>query len=160
MSPGNSRTRFLGALGLLAALSSGALFSGCGGETEVRPPQWSYIYPAIIQPSCATASCHSSFTTRAGVNFGYSDEAWFQMVCRHFVVKCFNVGDPDPCSTDPNAKIMTASSADCSTNAVAQSQVINQLSAQGASRMPPDFPLPNADIRLIEAWITAGAQND
>jgi hypothetical protein len=31
------------------------------------------------------------------------------------------------------------------------------LRARNATRMPPDRPLPEADIRLIERWIRAGA---
>lgn len=41
-----------------------------------------------------------------------------------------------------------------------QSRVVNMLRAYGASRMPPDRPLAEADIRLIEAWILAGATNE
>ncbi len=32
--------------------------------------------------------------------------------------------------------------------------------ADGAPRMPPDFALPEADIELIEQWITNGANDD
>ncbi len=31
------------------------------------------------------------------------------------------------------------------------------LRARGASRMPPDRPLPEADMRLVERWILDGA---
>lgn len=41
-----------------------------------------------------------------------------------------------------------------------QSRVVNMLRAFGAARMPPDRPLAEADIRLIEDWILAGANND
>ena len=34
------------------------------------------------------------------------------------------------------------------------------MNAVGSIRMPPDNPLPEADIRLIETWIADGAQND
>jgi hypothetical protein len=143
MSSGHPRTRFLGALGLFAVLSLGVLLSGCGSEDDERPNQWSFIYPAIIEPSCATASCHSDFTRRAGVNFGYSDEAYFQMTQRHFVVMC----------ADPN-------DAACLARAVNDSEVIYLMRAQGAKRMPPDFALPDADINLIASWIANGAKND
>jgi hypothetical protein len=142
MSSGHPRTRFLGAVGLFAALSSGLALSGCGSADEVRPAQWSFIYPAIIEPSCATASCHSDFTQRAGVNFGYSDEAYYQLTARHFVVMCAQ-GD-------------TA----CMARAANDSELLYLLRAQGARRMPPDFALPDADINLISSWISNGAQND
>ena len=32
------------------------------------------------------------------------------------------------------------------------------LRGQEIARMPPDQPLPDADIALIEAWILAGAR--
>jgi hypothetical protein len=34
------------------------------------------------------------------------------------------------------------------------------MRANGARRMPPDFALPEADIQLIEAWITNNAPQD
>jgi hypothetical protein len=156
MFPAHSLARHLRAASLLAALASSIVASGCGSAQDDRPPQWSYIYPAIIQPSCATASCHSDFTRIAGVNFGYSTEAYFQLACRHFVVACPAAGTTDPCTG------MAANPAATCTpsTAVMDSQLLYQLRAQGASRMPPDFALPNADIDLIQSWIAAGAQND
>ena len=158
MSPGRSVTRFLGALGF--AVSLGMFVQGCGSpdpDNTVRPATWSFIYPAIIQPSCATASCHSDFTRRSGVNFGYSDEAFYQMVCRHFVVTCPAAGATDPCTGMPVAQ---AAAPTCMNTAVQDSQVVHQMRAEGASRMPPDFALPDVDIRLIEAWIRGGAANN
>jgi hypothetical protein len=34
------------------------------------------------------------------------------------------------------------------------------LRADGANRMPPDRPLAEADVVLIERWILNGAQKD
>ncbi|HVX93671.1 MAG TPA: hypothetical protein VHK47_02080 [Polyangia bacterium] len=132
MSSGNRLTRSLGAVGFLVALSTGILLSGCGSDTDDRPATWSYIYPAIIEPSCATASCHSNFTKRGGVNLGIEDEGWYQLVCRHFVIP-----------TNPD-----------------QSELSNLLNASGARRMPPDFALPKADIYKIQDWIAGGAKDD
>ena len=41
-----------------------------------------------------------------------------------------------------------------------ESRVVNMLRADGALRMPPDRPLAEADIRLIERWILNGAIKD
>jgi hypothetical protein len=152
MSPGRSVTRFLGAL--VFAISLGAFVAGCGTDVlnpqdDPRPPTWSYIYPAIIQPSCATASCHSDFTARSGVSLGYNDGAYYQLVCRHFVVGCM-----------PNCPGEPAYGPDCMTRAVDDSQLLHQLRADGAPRMPPDFALPDVDIRLISTWISLGAQEN
>jgi hypothetical protein len=133
MRPGNSLTWIFRAVGVLATLAPLALSAGCRGDTDDRPAQFSFIYPAIIEPSCATASCHSNYTREAGVNFGLSsDEAYFQLVGRHFVI-------PSD-STD--------------------SELLYLLNAQGARRMPPDFALPAVDIDLISNWVAAGAKND
>jgi cytochrome c len=133
MRPGNSLTWILRAVGVLAALAPLALSAGCGGDADDRPAQFSFIYPAIIEPSCATASCHSNYTREAGVNFGLSSgEAYFQLVGRHFVIP-----------SDAN-----------------DSELIYLLNADGARRMPPDFPLPQVDIDLISTWIGNGAANN
>ncbi len=57
-------TRSSFGFGLLLALV--ACLAGCGGADN-RPAKWSYIAPAIIEPNCATVSCHSSVAQRAGV---------------------------------------------------------------------------------------------
>jgi hypothetical protein len=137
MSPRKFLTSVLRGVGVLAAVLP-VLVAGCGGDVDDRPASWSYIYPAIIEPSCATASCHSDFTRRAGVNFGYKDEAYYQLVQRHFVTP---PTPPDPtCMTVPT-----------------DSELLYLLRAQGTERMPPDFALPEADIATIQCWIAAGA---
>jgi hypothetical protein len=143
MSPGHSLTRILGVVRVCVAIGSSLWLSGCGGADDQRPAQWSYIYPAIIEPSCATASCHSDFTRRAGVNFGTSDEAYFQLTQRHFVVQCA----VPPVTPDPT----------CLARAPGDSEVVHLMRAEGASRMPPDFAMPDVDITLIETWITKDA---
>jgi hypothetical protein len=34
------------------------------------------------------------------------------------------------------------------------------MNAEGSIRMPPDNPLPQTDIQLIETWIADGAQDN
>jgi hypothetical protein len=41
-----------------------------------------------------------------------------------------------------------------------ESRVVHMMRATGTRRMPPDRPLAEADIRLIEQWILNGARND
>jgi hypothetical protein len=132
MRPGNSLTWILRGVCVVVAFVALVPTGGCGGDTDDRPAKWSYIYPAIIQPSCATASCHSDFTRIAGVNFGYEDEGYYQLACRHFIA---------PTSPD-------------------DSEVLHLMRAQGAQRMPPDFALPEADIALISTWIAGGAPDE
>ena len=107
------------------------LAAGCGGTTEDRPAKWSLISATIVEPMCATASCHSAFAQRAGVDLHERDLGYRVLTERHFVIPS-NAG---------------------------ASAVISLMRAQGSIRMPPDFPLPEADIKLFEDWINAGATN-
>lgn len=108
------------------------LAAGCGEANETRPAKWSYISAAIVQPSCATANCHSDLSQRSGVELDDMRAGWAQLTYRHFI-------------TPGNAP---------------NSALVGLLKGQGTRRMPPDFALPNADIDLISAWITAGAGYD
>lgn len=111
---------------LSAGLAAGA---GCGGQEDTRPATWSYISTAIVQPSCATALCHSAIAQRSGVRLDKVDTGYDSLVTRNFVVP----GSPE------------------------QSSLILLLEGQGTRRMPPDFPLASDDIDLISKWITGGA---
>jgi hypothetical protein len=116
---------------LLGVLAVSAV--GCGSASDDRPPTWSYIWPAIIQPSCATASCHSAVAARAGVVLEGRETAWQTLTTRHFVI--------------PN-------------DTMGESEILQLMRATAVRRMPPDFPLPPADIQLIERWIEMGAMDN
>jgi hypothetical protein len=118
--------------GLYLVAVAAAAVIGCGGTTDDRPPQWSFISPAITEPSCATVNCHSAIAQKAGVDLHNRDAGYATLVGRGFT----NPSAPDG------------------------SPVILLMHAQGSVRMPPDAPLPEDDIRLIRNWIAAGAQND
>ena len=109
-----------------------AAAAGCGSTSDPRPARWSFISPVIIQPSCATANCHSQLAARSGVVLDTVADGYQQLVQRHYVMP----GNPD------------------------NSSLIALLRAQGSRRMPPDFPLPEADVGLIASWIADGAKWD
>jgi len=117
------------ALLMLALLLPSGLLAGCGGANDTRDARWSYISTVIIQPSCATANCHSNLTQRSGVELDGVQDGYAQLINRFFVIP----GHPE------------------------DSSLIALLRAEGTRRMPPDFPLPTDDIVLIEKWIAAGA---
>jgi hypothetical protein len=117
--------------GLFLVVAAAAVM-GCGGMKDDRPAKWSFIAPTIIEPSCATVNCHSAIGQRAGVDLHDRATGYQTLVGRNFAVP-FN---PD------------------------QSEVLFLMRAQGSERMPPDVPLPNADIDLIESWIMAGAMDN
>jgi hypothetical protein len=116
---------------LLAALAAVAVV-GCGGTTDDRPQQWSFISPAITEPSCATVNCHSAIAQKAGVDLHDRAAGYATLAGRGFV----DTANPDA------------------------SAVILLMKGVGSLRMPPDEPLPEADIDLIRSWIAHGASND
>jgi hypothetical protein len=130
-------------VGVLAvALGSCAIafgFAGCG-NTDERPATWSFISTAILEPSCATASCHSSLAQRAGVDLSTRDVGYESLVTRKFALTDADVPDAD--------------------ERVTRSTVLRLMRADGSQRMPPDAPLPEADIQLVERWIRDGAKKN
>jgi hypothetical protein len=108
------------------------LACGCGDTMDDRPAKWSYISAVIVQPSCATANCHSALTSRSSVDLSGMLHGYDRLVGGSFV----RPGEPE-CSS-----------------------LMNLLTGEGTRRMPPTFPLPNADIALIARWIEAGAPYD
>lgn len=143
----------------LAAFSTAA---GCSGDP--RPARWDYIAPVIMEPNCATASCHSRATAAAGLDFSDADRGYASLTGLWVWV-------PNPTATDKQ-------SLHCGTSDKGvmvcdeyfrplvtpfnpgQSRLVNVLRARGATRMPPDRPMNEADIRLIEQWILDGAKGD
>ena len=137
-----SRRRAGGIVLVLAVIGLAAAATGCGSATDSRPATWSYVSTAILQPSCATANCHSALAQRAQVDLSTRAAGYHSLVDRHFVIT--------PASTPtltPDER-------------VERSQVINLMHAQGNLRMPPDMPLPETDIQLVASWIRDGAMND
>lgn len=134
--------RRAGLIVLVFVLGLGLASVGCGSSTDNRPATWSYVSTAILQPSCATANCHSALAQRAQVDLETRAAGYRSLVDRHFVIS-------------PNAA--PALTAD---ERVERSQVINLMHAEGNLRMPPDMPLPETDIQLVASWIRDGALNN
>src|SRR5262245_26962022 len=127
----------------LVAAAAAALI-GCGSATDDRPPKWSFISAAITEPSCATVNCHSAVAQRASVDLHDRATGYASLVSRNFVVACDQTMMPCTPTTTPCEQ----------TDA---SPVIYLMCGKGSLRMPPDNPLPEADIALIDRWIKAGA---
>jgi hypothetical protein len=108
------------------------IVAGCGdADPADRPARFAYIQAAILEPSCATAGCHSELSRTAGLVLeGDSDRVLDELVDEGFVYP----------------------------GVVEASPLLYFLRGElGAVRMPPDAPLPEGDIALIERWIDAGA---
>jgi len=123
---------------------------GCGAE---RPAAWTYISPAIIQPNCATSSCHSRLTASAGLDLSDIESGYRSLMAQKLPDGSgrprneYNdkTGAPRPLVTPGNPS---------------GSRMLNMLRGFGAPLMPPDRPLPEADIALIESWILEGASHE
>jgi hypothetical protein len=134
---------------LSAFLLSSVALVGCGGEDD-RPPVWSYISPAIIQPNCATSSCHSRGTAVAGLDLSSANVGWNGLLRQHLPPLTDEVGKER--SKVPRQLVLPYNPN--------ESKMLNMLLARGTNRMPPDRPLADADIALVERWILLGAKND
>jgi hypothetical protein len=118
---------------------------GCGDGQDERWPLWSYVSPALFQPSCATSSCHSDATAAAGLNFSTVKDGYASLTDLKLPQRGKEIIYPRPLVTpfDPD-----------------QSRLINVLRGNNVRRMPPDRPFSELDIQLVEEWILRGAKND
>ncbi len=112
----------------LAGLMTVLALSGCGGNPSARPSRWQYIHAAIIAPNCATSGCHSDSARTAALSLQDGDQALRALRDSGYVLP----GDPS-------------------------SPLMFQLEGTERRRMPPDAPLPRADVELIRQWIVEGA---
>jgi hypothetical protein len=146
---------------LLAALGAAAS-TGCSGDP--RPAEWNYISPVIMEPNCATASCHSRATAAAGLDFSDADRGYKSLTGLWVWVPNPTAADKQNlhCGTaDNGVPVCDEYFRPLVTPYVpGESRLVNVLRARGAPRMPPDRPLNEADIRLIEQWILDGARRE
>src|SRR5580692_10624285 len=115
---------------LAAAAALSILATGCNGSSDDRPATWSFISATITEPSCATVNCHSAITHQGGVDLSAREVGYLTQV----------KGDYAKDNGDASS-----------------SALVTLLNAVGSTRMPPDNPLSEADIQLIESWIGHGA---
>jgi hypothetical protein len=146
-------------LSVLAALSVVTTLPGCGGED--RPATWAYISPVILQPNCATGSCHSPAAAVDGLDFSTPDRGyasltklwvWYVNPAREGQPGCGHADGKVICEEQFRPLVTPYDPW--------QSRLVNVLRGRDAPRMPPDRPLDEADIRLIEQWILAGARQN
>ena len=121
----------------VVAAALAIVVSGCNGTSDDRPPTWSFISATIMEPSCATVNCHSAITHQGGVDLS-AREIGYQTLVQNSGGKTYYVYPGYP----------------------QYSPIVKLMNAEGSIRMPPDNPLPQADIQLIETWIADGAQDN
>ena len=135
-------TRAVRAILMMTALVASA---ACGGADDTRAATWGFISPVIIQQNCATSSCHSQASAMAGLDLSTVNNGYTSLL---------NLKLPVRASQGEKARTLVVP------YDPDESRLVQMLRARGARRMPPDRPLPEADIALVERWILAGAVND
>ena len=144
----------------LLALALAVVSQGCGGADD-RPAVWGFISPEIMQPNCATTSCHGPAAAVSGLDFSTPERGYTSLtgLWVWLVVPDGGAVPPGvPCTTMNGTvtceqmlrPLVTPYDPEGST-------LVNSLRARDLSRMPPDRPLAEADIELIERWILNGA---
>src|SRR5262249_30798394 len=110
-----------------AVLAAIAALAACSQTENDRPATLEYITEAILQPSCAQYTCHSSFRRAKGYAFDTVDAA------RQSLAMIVNSDDSNPASS-----------------------FLYQVLTRTIKRMPYDSPLPKKDLDLIALWIMDG----
>lgn len=144
-----------------ATTAAASALVGCGDVADPRPAVWEYISPAILQPNCATVSCHSRAAAVAGLDFSDPERGYTSLTG-------LKVWIVDPSKVPENGCARVNDTVACQRNfrplvtpyVPSQSRLVHMLRARNADRMPPDRPLPEADIALVERWILEGARKN
>ena len=110
-----------------------------------RPATLQYITPAILEPSCAKAECHSSFKMEVGDDYSSVESARFTMINNAQVLFPDNTKFGDNSASYFVQELTTGNPS------------ILDPTSTTKIRMPYDEPLPLEDIKLIERWIADGA---
>lgn len=129
----------------------GLLLGACGSAGDDRPADWAYIAPAILIPNCATSSCHSESAAVSGMDMSTEEKAYISLTgLGTLAVEC--------AQADADCERKRGSRPLVTPGRPAESRIVNMMRAIGAERMPPDRPLAEADIALVEEWILKGAK--
>ena len=117
---------------------------GCEGVDD-RPASFGYVHAAVIKPNCTTSNCHSGLTGQAGLKFDDPEATYVYLLGR----TCEDQGIPGT----PTGNLVVPFEPE-------SSRLMYLLRGDEVDIMPPDTPLPDAEVELIERWILEGAPCD
>ena len=121
----------------LFVLLIGLIGAACAPDEDPRPASFTYIWAAIIQPNCTTSGCHSAHTATFGLQLDSKNGAYL------FLTAGSVMGENQ--TTLPANYVVPGDPL--------RSRLLYLLRGDETFRMPPDGPLPDPDIALIERWI-------
>jgi hypothetical protein len=105
-----------------------ALLPACGTTPDERKPTLEVVTFEVLKPSCGQVQCHSTTTAIRGYAFDTYDASKASL-------------------TDMLSGRFTPTNND----------LYQVMHDSGDDRMPPDYPLEQQDVDLVDAWLTAGA---
>jgi hypothetical protein len=126
--------------GATAVLALACATLGACVDIDERPASWSYIHATIIEPNCTTSNCHTDITKVAGISFDDPDESYLALA-------------GVACGAGTATDLVVAGQPE-------MSKLMYLLRGVEVPIMPPDVPLPDAEIELVERWIQGGAPCD
>ena len=106
--------------------------AGACGTTDTRPETADYIIEAILVPYCGRGGCHSSATQAGNLPFDTIPSALDSLT-----------------KSSRRGRLVIAGSS--------QTSRLYTVLVDTSRIMPPDQPLADADIALIQRWIDDGA---
>jgi hypothetical protein len=131
------------------------LVLGCETATD-RPATWTYLHAAVIAPNCATIGCHSQISSTSGRDLS--------TVASGYVMLTSHTCGAPPHPQDPPASVWVAPvNGDPEQAGLVQLMRGVYMDLRYSDRpllMPPDQPLPDAEIDLVVSWIARGAPCD
>ena len=136
----------------LIAISLALTAAGCA-DPEERSTTFEYLHATIIEPNCATANCHSSVSAAGPVLDQDGDP------------------DTDDCVDVPIDFSTPESTCDVLFGPFLFNGIVSSVlhgtdygvidnchtELNEYPQMPPDRPLPDGEIRLIERWLDESA---
>lgn len=112
-----------------------AAVAACGTEQDERPATLEVMTLTVLAPNCGQVQCHSSTTRTRGYQFDTVEGARETLGTNGL-----KVNEAVQAGTPLDNDLM---------------YVLDGVT--GFDRMPPDTPLHDEDIALIERWLLAGA---
>ncbi len=126
--------------GATAVLAIACAALGACEDVEDRPATWSYIHATIIEPNCTSSNCHTNISQAAGISFDDPDEGYSALA-------------GVACGGGMANDLVVAGQPELS-------KLMYLLRGEEVFPMPPDVPLPDAEVELIQRWIQEGAACD